>query len=324
MPIEIAEIENTIAEIENTKCKEFIYIGEDNLTIIVNALKNKKVASIVRRLFDYRLSIAKNNPYIQDSCPSIYFIITELCNIKTIINNVKNIPNADNEQTLFEKYNAISEYIKNNLSTIEYELSMQFYLFASVKVDNFNGTIKEIEGIKSEIHIDRDEVNRLYAKTGVHLFSKKYSDIAADESFAKAAWLIVSCVFFIGIVWAVVWFTCNIVNLEKKTYFDLLYLYAERIPIIALLLAFFVWVSKRYAIAREKELIYRHLATTLHVFKAFYKTAEPEHKSLVLMEAAKTLFPAPIDNNTSKLPNGGSLLDVVKILSKTVAKDGGH
>jgi hypothetical protein len=313
---------------EVTNFDDFSKFSDLDIYNILNHVKHNKISlQIIQRLFELRVSLAQSNPN-DDIYPHVSHIIRLLCDIKTNLNN----NGYKNERILESTYisilsaelDKIIEYTTENLSSIEYEISIIYYIFCSKKTIKIEDSIEEINEVKSEIQNCRDEVNKIYAKTGVHLFSKKYSDIAADESFAKAAWLIVSCAFFIGIVWAVVWFTCNIANLEKKTYFDLLYLYAERIPIIALLLAFFVWVSKRYAIAREKELVYRHLATTLHVFKAFYKTAEPEHKSLVLMEAAKTLFPAPIDNNTGKLPNGGNLLDVVKILSKAAAKDGGH
>ena len=314
---------NTELDSLNNVFEKFSKFDDFDESVILNALREEKVVSIVRIVFQYRWSLYNNIPY-KNTFPNISTIVENLCSIKDIFNDKEHISESEYESLLNEKYKFIREYVRTNSSSFENELSSILYIYTTNKINKVEEYKTEIKEIQSEMKNYRNEVKEIYAKTGVHLFSKKYSDIAADESFAKAAWLIVSCAFFIGIVWAVVWFTCNIVNLEKKTYFDLLYLYAERIPIIALLLVFFVWVSKRYAIAREKELIYRHLATTLHVFKAFYKTAEPEHKSLVLMEAAKTLFPAPIDNNTGKLPNGGNLLDVVKILSKTVAKDGGH
>lgn len=166
-----------------------------------------------------------------------------------------------------------------------------------------------------------DDLKDTFIKSGIHSFAIKYSKIAGDEGFAKVAWLTASFLFFASIICVISIFTCNIISLEEKTPFNLLYLYAERIPVIAILLCFFVWVSKRYTTAREKEVVYRHLATTLHVFKSFYKTAEPEHKSFVIMEAAKVLFPAPIDNNINKSPDSKKMLEVVKILSKALAKE---
>ncbi|WP_374281832.1 hypothetical protein [Desulfovibrio sp.] len=311
---------------EDTDFEYFSMFSEIDTYNILNNLKDDKISfPIIQKLFELRLSLAQSNPN-KAIYPHVSYIIRLLCAIRTDLNKngYKNEIMLEHKYTsiLSESLGTVIEYISENISSIEYEIATIYYIFCSNKIIKIESSIEELSEIKSELQNYRDEVKTIYAKTGVHLFSKKYSDIAGDESFAKTAWLIVSCAFFIGIVWIVVLFTCNLVSLEKKTYFDLFYLYAERIPIIAILLAFFVWVSKRYSIAREKELIYRHLATTLHVFKAFYKTAEPAHKSLVLMEAAKTLFPAPIDANVSKRPDGEKMLDVVNLLSKAVVKNG--
>lgn len=311
----------TSAELDslNNAFERFSKFDDFDESVILNALREEKVVSVVRTLFQYRWSLHNNIPY-KNTFPNISTIVENLCSIKDVFNDRERLTESEYESLLREKYNLICEFVKTNSPSFEKELSSVLYIYTTNKINKVEECKSEIEEIQSEVKNYRNEVKEIYAKTGVHLFSKKYSDIAADESFAKVAWLIVACGFFIGAVWVVVLFTRDVIELQNKTYFDLLYLYAERIPAIAILLAFFVWVSKRYSIAREKEIIYRHLATTLHVFKAFYKTANPEHKSIVLMEAAKTLFPAPVDSSAGKFSSGEKMLDGVKLLSKVVTR----
>lgn len=303
--------------LENEMFERFSKFSANTAGILTAVKDDSAVLSVVRRIFNCRSHFDSTEDY-DELFPHILFIVIELCEIGDNL-----VKEDDYLEEFKESCSLISEYIKKNLSSIECELSLLFYTFANSKAKNVERDKNEVKEIQKEIHNDKIDVERIYSKTGVHLFSKKYSDISGDESFAKVAWLV--CLFLLSatIVCVIVWFTSNIIELNPKSYLDVFCIYAERIPVVVISLIFFVWVSKRYAIAREKELIYRHLATTLHVFKAFYKTAEPEHKRLVLLEAAKTLFPAPIDKNTSKLSDSGNLLDVVKILSKKV-KDSEH
>ena len=47
---------------------------------------------------------------------------------------------------------------------------------------------------------------------------------------------------------------------------------------------------------------------------------DENHKSLVLMEAAKVIFPAPSDKNSDTTFDAAKMLDVVKLLSQTATK----
>ena len=229
---------------------------------------------------------------------------------------------VNNQESIQTKEELISYVRGNYLELIENTTRLSLFIIEIRKGDlefNFSHNDNVLAKTK-EYH---DDLKDTFIKSGIHSFAIKYSKIAGDEGFAKVAWLTASFLFFAGIICVISIFTCNIINLEEKTPFNLLYLYAERIPVIAILLGFFVWVSKRYTTAREKEVVYRHLSTTLHVFKSFYKTAEPEHKSFVIMEAAKVLFPAPIDNNISKSPDSEKMLEVAKLLSKAIGKKDG-
>lgn len=217
-----------------------------------------------------------------------------------------------------KQYGSYVEDAKINLkryrSSITNDLSLLFFNAVNSNRILIEKGVEDNAKMLNETKEYYDDLKGKFIKSGIHSFASKYSKIANDESCAKALWLGVSCVLAVLIVCVVAIFSANLMNIEYKTYLNLLYSFAERLPVIIILLVFFVWISKRYAISRDKEIVYRHLAMTLHVFNAFYKTAEPDHKSLVLMEAAKTLFPAPTDNKSGDASDNAKMLDVLKLL----------
>jgi len=109
-------------------------------------------------------------------------------------------------------------------------------------------------------------------------------------------------------------------NSNEFNYAYHLFLFLVRISYIALTLCIFVWISKRYLITRNNEIVYRHIATVLKTFKSFYETAEKEHKGLVLMEAAKVVFPAPLEKTVETQMDSAKMLDVVRLLSQATNK----
>ena len=54
----------------------------------------------------------------------------------------------------------------------------------------------------------------------------------------------------------------------------------------------------------------------LNSFRSFYDTAEKDHKGLVIMEAAKVIFPAPTDKHADMQLDGAKMLDILTLLSK--------
>lgn len=170
----------------------------------------------------------------------------------------------------------------------------------------------------------RDEIKEIYANTGVHLFATEFGDIAKKERIAKFIWLAISICTIIAILSYLYHFNSLIISNDGKillnNFNEILYSLIIKIPTVLVLLLSFSWASKRYASARDKEMIYRHIASTLHTFKSFYSSVDENHKSLVLMEAAKVIFPAPSDKNSDTTFDAAKMLDVVKLLSQAATK----
>ena len=75
----------------------------------------------------------------------------------------------------------------------------------------------------------------------------------------------------------------------------------------------FFWVSNQYIKSVNRENIYKHLASTLTTFNTFYETAGSEHKSIILLEAAKILFPPPKMKYDLKHTAITDIVDTLKI-----------
>ena len=164
-----------------------------------------------------------------------------------------------------------------------------------------------------------EKANEIYANRGVQDFATEYGKIRKNESTAKNFWLILSFSLLIGagVIFYKYIFPLGMMAFSKDfSYSEHIFVFLIRFSYVALVLFVFIWVSKRYLVARNNEITYRHLTTMLNSFRSFYETADNDHKGLVVVEAAKVVFPAPTDKYADMKIDEARILDILKILAK--------
>lgn len=308
---------------------KFCNIDEDYIIRLSSNINDEKCSSILMRLLNFRHSFSRSNPN-RLIYPHLTVLITIICDLSDKRdsyqhNGIRNTLDAVSKEIELEALERFSEYIISNLSSVEYEVSFAYYIHCSNKLDKINETAAHIDNYVSEIRKCKDEVRDIYANTGVHLFATEFNDIAKKEKFAKIIWLLVSMTMIVCTLIYLFYINSYVIDkidVGSNKYHEALYVFVVRMPTIFILLLGFSWVSKRYIAAREKEIVYRHIASTLHTFKSFYGAVDESHKSLVLMEAAKVIFPPPSEKDSTASYDGARMLDVVKLLSKAASQKG--
>ena len=309
--------------------EKFCTIDNDYLLSLFEQNSSEDTLFVLRELIQLRRSIATTNPS-KAAYPYISELINILCNFTDELfsfnRKIKSSIDIGYDNIKNRHISDFNNYINDNKQDISYEISKAYYLYCSNKIIKIDGIKESITNTKKEISQIYNEIKEIYANTGVHLFATEFGDIAKKERIAKFIWLAISMCTIIAILSYLYHFNSLIISDDGKiilnSYNEILYSLTIKIPTVLVLLLSFSWASKRYSSARDKEMIYRHIASTLHTFKSFYNSVDENHKSLVLMEAAKVIFPAPSDKNSDTNIDAIKMLDVVKLLSQTASKKG--
>ena len=322
MELEVQTLRQNIYE-------KFCSIDEDYLLSMFEGNSTGDALFVLRELIQLRRSIATTNPN-KATYPYISSLINILCDLKEELNT----SNRTTQKSLYDGFSNIikqhitnfSNYVTDNKEDISYEISKAYYIYCSNKIIRVDQVEENVINTKNEIANLYNEIKEIYANTGVHLFATEFSDIAKKERIAKFIWLSISIFTIIVILLYLYYFNKLIISDDGKillnSFNEVLYSLIIKIPTVLILLLSFSWASKRYASARDKEMIYRHIASTLHTFKSFYNSVDENHKSLVLMEAAKIIFPAPSEKSSDTTIDAAKMLDIVKLLSQTATKKG--
>lgn len=306
---------------------KFCSIDEDYLLSMFEGNNTDEALFVLREMVELRRSIATTNPS-KAVFPHISSLIKILCDLIEELNisntTTQKLP-YDGFSNITKKYTTnFSNYVKDHKEDISYEISKAYYLYCSNKIIRVDQAEEKAINAKIEIEKICIEIKEIYANTGVHLFATEFGDISKKERIAKFIWLAISICTIIAILSYLYHFNSLIISDDGKillnNFNEILYSLIIKIPTVLVLLLSFSWASKRYASARDKEMIYRHIASTLHTFKSFYNSVDENHKSLVLMEAAKVIFPAPSDKNSDTTFDAAKMLDIVKLLSQTATK----
>lgn len=211
----------------------------------------------------------------------------------------------------------INEFISDNIELVNFDITAFLVLINSIVLEN-------IEELNNNINSQSKDMNSIYANSGAHLFSKDFIEIEKEENTAKIMWLFISVFMILFMIFLLNDISNKIIAIVDKNDINYinqsLILIVVRFPLVIVSFFSFIWIARRYTIAREKEIFYRHIASALLTFKSFYSTADHEHKGLVLMEAAKTIFTPPIEKNSEPQVDSAKMLDIVKLLSQTAAK----
>lgn len=224
------------------------------------------------------------------------------------------------EEKFIELIVDVCQYIKEHSKDIKSDMCSLIY-------DLNQAALKGVNEQKKECQKINEEIAGHYSKFGVNLFTKDYNDVAENEKKAKNGWLILSLVLLAAIF--IVFFNpCgllfsvkNYMNTTITSPYDELFIkYIVRMPFVVFFFFSFFWASRRYIKSRELHITYRHLGTLMTTYKAFYDHAKENDKSLVLLEAVKTAFPAPVDRKTEASLDNVKMFDVLKLMLESMKK----
>lgn len=216
--------------------------------------------------------------------------------------------NANLEIVLSSNFNPVLfiEMCSNFIIKID-NVYMQRYsdYIAATTTEKLNQMTLLVEEAKK----NTEQTEILLTKAGISSFSKDYDKIAINENSAKLLWLLVT----IGFGGTALYLAQDAlsISLISGEYKDILL----SLPRTIIFIVAALWTSHKYSIARRNHLVYRHLASTLSTFNAFDKTVKGEHRSLLLFEMAKVLFPPPLNNRTENQRELGNMIDLLKTIS---------
>lgn len=289
-----------------------------DLPDVIAKMSNEKDKYLIVKAFDVYNS-AKKYDLNYTSYP---FLIKVLFLMMSLYRKKENFIESDGDKISSEIASCeaqLTSYLRDNnceiitdINSLTMVLNKHFFTLSA----NYKN---ECEKKINDAVVILEKANAIYVNRGVQDFASEYEIIRKNESEAKNIWLILSLVLLgtASIIFYLYIFPLGRESFSKDfSYAEHLFVFLIRISYVALVVFVFIWVSKRYLVARNNEILYRHITTMLNSFRSFYDTADSAHKGLVIMEAAKVIFPAPIDRSADMQLDGAKMLDIVKILSK--------
>lgn len=287
---------------------------ENQVTQFISSIKNQKIKSISSIAFKLYSSINKSTLNAENS----YFFLSACFYIL----KASQYKSSNNKNHLIGE---VSSYINDHYTEISTDISGLSVQLNEIKTKSAAESVeasKKFSGKAAEVF---DKVNDAYFKVGADTIGKKYEQIARKEENAKRFWLVL--LILIGCL-ALNSFT-NITDEALRRVgiggFDLykaIFLLLIKISAVIIYIFSFVWAAKKYGLARDNAIVYRHLETVLDTFKYFYETSGDEHRGIIMMEAVKAVFPAPVENRKNSQLNNAEVLDVVKLLTRQTPTPG--
>lgn len=215
----------------------------------------------------------------RDSCPPLPF--------KNRIGSDSNLTD-DFHIAKYQLDHILNSLPISDIYLLNYELLHHFISAFISEKESLNNYLNYAENLHSSLK-KREE------KWQLSSFSGRFSNIEKDENRAKRLWLYAAFIFGIGGVFILCY---NIYSIIIGEFNITISECIMRLSSTFLLFIIAFWCSKLYSVARNQEIIYRHIAAVLNVYDMFKDSAsDTTEKNIIMTEMAHTIFSTP------KLPN---------------------